>query len=31
MIILKSERDLEVMRPAGLVAGTVLEEVASFI
>jgi methionyl aminopeptidase len=31
MIILKSERDLEVMRPAGVVAGTVLEEVASFI
>jgi methionyl aminopeptidase len=31
MIILKSERDLEVMRPAGKVAGTVLEEVAAFI
>jgi methionyl aminopeptidase len=31
MIILKSERDLELMRPAGVVAGTVLEEVASFI
>jgi methionyl aminopeptidase len=31
MIIIKSERDLEVMRPAGEVAGTVLEEVAAFI
>jgi methionyl aminopeptidase len=31
MIILKNERDLEVMRPAGVVAATVLEEVASFI
>lgn len=31
MIILKSERDLDLMRPAGTVAGTVLEEVASFI
>jgi len=31
MIILKSERDLELMRPAGVVAGTVLDEVASFI
>jgi methionyl aminopeptidase len=31
MIILKSERELELMRPAGVVAGTVLEDVASFI
>jgi methionyl aminopeptidase len=31
MIILKSERDLEAMRPAGAVAATVLEEVAAFI
>src|ERR1041385_970608 len=31
MIILKNERDLEAMRPAGLVAATVLEEVAGFI
>jgi len=31
MIILKTERDLEAMRPACVVAGTVLEEVASFI
>ncbi|MGA2554759.1 MAG: type I methionyl aminopeptidase [Verrucomicrobiota bacterium] len=31
MIILKSERELELMRPAGMVAGTVLDEVASFI
>ncbi len=31
MIILKSERDLDAMRPACAVAGTVLEEIASFI
>src|SRR5213594_2896826 len=31
MIILKSERDLEAMRPACVVASAVLEEVASFI
>ena len=31
MILLKSERDLEAMRPACTVAGTVLEEVAAFI
>jgi methionyl aminopeptidase len=31
MIILKSERDLEAMRPACTVAGTVLDEVAAFI
>ena len=31
MIILKSERDLESMRPACAVAGTVLEEVAAFV
>ena len=31
MIILKSERDLEAMRPACAVASSVLEEVASFI
>ena len=31
MIILKTERDLEAMRPACLVAGAVLEEVARFI
>jgi methionyl aminopeptidase len=31
MIILKSERDLEAMRPACAVASVVLEEVASFI
>ena len=31
MIILKSERDLEAMRPACAVAGTVLEEVAAFV
>jgi methionyl aminopeptidase len=31
MIILKTERDLEAMRPACLVAGQVLDEVAAFI
>ncbi|HKW30511.1 MAG TPA: type I methionyl aminopeptidase [Verrucomicrobiae bacterium] len=31
MIILKSERDLDLMRPACAVAGTVLEEIAAFI
>ncbi len=31
MIILKSERDLEAMRPACVVAGSVLSEVAAFI
>jgi methionyl aminopeptidase len=31
MIILKSERDLEAMRPACAVAGTVLEEIAAFV
>ena len=31
MIILKSERDLEAMRPACAVAGAVLEDVATFI
>ena len=31
MIILKSERDLDSMRPACMVAGTVLEEIAAFI
>ena len=31
MIILKSERDLELMRPAGAVAASVLDEVARFI
>ncbi len=31
MIILKTERDLEQMRPAGAVAATVLEEVAAFV
>ncbi len=31
MIILKTERDLESMRPAGAVAGAVLDEVAGFI
>jgi methionyl aminopeptidase len=31
MIILKSERDLEAMRPACAVAGTVLEEVSAFV
>ena len=31
MIILKTERDLEQMRPAGAVAATVLEEVSTFI
>ena len=31
MIILKSERDLEAMRPACAVAGTVLDEVAAFV
>ncbi len=31
MIILKSERDLEAMRPACTVAGTVLNEIAAFI
>jgi len=31
MIILKSERDLEAMRPACTIAGTVLNEVAAFI
>ncbi len=31
MIILKTERDLEQMRPAGVVAATVLEEVSAFV
>jgi len=31
MIILKSERDLETMRPAGAVAAAVLHEIAAFI
>jgi methionyl aminopeptidase len=31
MIILKSELDLEAMRPAGVVAGKVLSEIATFI
>ncbi len=31
MIILKNERDLEAMRPACAVAGTVLEEIAAFV
>lgn len=31
MIILKNERDLDAMRPAGLVAARVLDEVAGFI
>src|SRR5580693_6152328 len=31
MIVLKNERDLEAMRPAGAVAGTVLDEVSSWI
>jgi methionyl aminopeptidase len=31
MIILKSERDLEAMRPACVVASTVLEEVSAFV
>src|ERR1051326_6813232 len=31
MIILKNERDLEAMRPAGAVAAAVLEDVAAFI
>ncbi len=31
MIILKNERDLEAMRPAGVVAGTVLDEVAAWV
>src|SRR5215831_18759108 len=31
MIIIKSERDLEAMRPACVVASTVLDEVAAFI
>ncbi len=31
MIILKNERDLDVMRPACALAGTVLEEIAAFI
>lgn len=31
MIVLKNERDLEAMRPAGTVAGTVLDEVASWV
>jgi methionyl aminopeptidase len=31
MIILKSERDLEAMRPACAVAGTVLEEIVAFV
>ena len=30
-IVIKTERDLELMRPACMVAGTVLEEVAAFI
>jgi methionyl aminopeptidase len=31
MIVLKSERDLELMRPAGAVAGKVLAEIAGYI
>jgi len=31
MIIIKSERDLEAMRPAGVVAGNILDEVGAFI
>jgi len=31
MIVLKSERDLEAMRPAGTVAGSVLDDVAAFV
>jgi methionyl aminopeptidase len=31
MIVLKSERDLELMRPACVVAGKVLDEIAAFI
>ena len=31
MIILKSERDLEAMRPACAVAATVLDDVAAFV
>ncbi len=31
MIILKNEQDLEAMRPACVVAGTVLEEIAAFV
>ena len=31
MIILKSERDLEAMRPAGAVAGSVLDDVAAWL
>jgi methionyl aminopeptidase len=31
MIVLKSERDLEAMKPACTIAGTVLDEVATFI
>jgi len=31
MIILKNERDLEAMRPACTVAGTVLDEIAAFV
>src|SRR5213075_231442 len=31
MIILKSERDLEAMRPACAIAGAVLNEIAAFI
>jgi methionyl aminopeptidase len=31
MIILKTERDLEFMRPAGVMAATVLDEIAAFI
>src|SRR5215470_12489400 len=31
MIILKTERDLEAMRPACAVAGTVLDEIAAFV
>ncbi|HTL16269.1 MAG TPA: M24 family metallopeptidase, partial [Patescibacteria group bacterium] len=31
MIIIKSERDLEAMRPACVIAGSVLSEVAAFI
>ena len=31
MIILKSERDLELMRPACAVAGKVLDEISAFI
>jgi len=31
MIILKTERDLEQMRPAGVVAASVLDEVAAFV